>query len=259
MSDKLLTTAEAEIEVRALRKNPSKNLTELNNRLKEQLKDFPCLVLGSAPHAILPSRKEFSRCLCVNGSPFIAKRHSIPVDLTVLIGFTTSMKKEISSISMEKLRGIHTKKLLFITAGDNIDNGSSELSQRGFTFDEALEIDPIERAAIIGEVCGEELGLGKRDDRISNGAFTIVLALWAGASNIIISGISLSGGHDYARDTPRYHLAGDIRLFNILSNRHPEVQTTSFELNKATGIPLYKKPGLFSYLKNMAKNWNITR
>lgn len=260
MSDKILTSQEAKLEAEHLRSSPSPNLRDLKTRLNDQLNGKSCLVLGSAPCAKLPSSEDFSICLCVNGSPFIANKHSIPVDLTVLVGFTTSMKKEISALSMEKLRGIHSRELLFISAGDSIENCVVKLREKDFTFDGISEIDPLERAAIIGMVCGEELGLGKRDDRISNGVFTIVLALWAGAKNVIISGISLEGGHDYAKDTPRYHLNGDTRCLTLLAQRYPNVTTTAHELHEKTGITFYKKEptGVQGFLKKIWKRFTTT-
>lgn len=241
MSDKILTSPEAKLEVQKLRRTPNQNLAELKQKLKQQLSGEKCLIVGSAPGASLPPLHEYSKCLCVNGSPYIANKHSIPVDLTVLVGFTTSMKKDISSLSMEKLSGIHSQELLFISAGDNIENGISELKSNGFTYDRISEINPLERAAIIGEICGEELGLGKRDDRISNGVFTIVLALWAGAEKVIISGFSLQGGHDYAKDTARYHLNGDTKCLGILARQYSNVTTTSNDLHLSTGLHVFQQ------------------
>lgn len=201
-----------------------------------------CLVLGSAPRAKVPATQDYSKCLCVNGSPFIANKHSISVDLTVLAGFTTAMTKDISILSMERLEGLHSDDLVFINGGDTFEHCISTLKDRSFTFHTATEITPIERAAIVGEVCGRELGLGRRDDRISNGVFAVALALWAGAEGVIMSGISLSGGHDYANDTPRHHLTGDTTFLTLMAGAPRKVTTTSHELSRLTGLPFHLPP-----------------
>ena len=56
-----------------------------------------------------------------------------------------------------------------------------------------------ERAAIIDAVCGVPLGVGKRDDRISHGIFAAVLAIWGGATDVVLAGFSMAGGHATSR------------------------------------------------------------
>lgn len=236
-----MTSEDAYIESVNLRLKPSDRMLSLKNKLEALVSNEICLVLGSAPSLKIPLNSGFTRCLCVNGSPVIAQEYSIPIDLTVLIGYTTAMKKDISALSMQKIAGIHTRELLFVSAGDVFESCIEKLNERNFTFDSASELSPIERASIIGEVCGIELGLGNRDDRVSNGVFTVLLALWAGASSIIISGISLNGGHHYLEGTPRHHLSGDVICLKLLAERYSCVSTTSPDLSNMTGLPIYNK------------------
>lgn len=239
MSDILLTSEEAIEEVELLRVEPSESLNNVKKKLISVLKDQSCLVLGSSPSAKIPSLTDFDRCLCVNGSPYIAHENSLIIDVTVLIGYTTAMKKDISALSMNKISGIHTNELLFVSAGDTFENCLEKVKELDFTFGSASELSPLERAAIIGEVCGVEFGLGPRDERISNGVFTIIAALWAGARKVIVSGISLSGGHHYAQGTPRHHLIGDEACLKLLGKSKYRVLTTSSELSEMTGLELY--------------------
>jgi len=199
-----------------------------------------CMILGSAPQAAIPARSTFDRCVCINGSPYIAKRKGIHPALTVIVGFTTAMRRDISATSIGKLRGAGSEHTLFISAGDDLAHGRRVLGEAGFEHGPITEMTPLERAAIVGEVCGAELGLGKRDERISNGVFAVVLALWLGAKKVIVSGISLNGGHDYAAGTERHHVDGDLRCLQLLAKHFPQVQTTSYELSQATGVPLLR-------------------
>lgn len=159
MSDIILTSAETKEKVFALRNNPNAKLIALRDKYNNMLNGKSCLVVGSAPRAIIPSKDDYSMCICVNGSPFVANRYSIPINLTVLVGFVTAMKKEIFALSMDKLRNIHSEEVLFISVGDTETNCLENLNNKNFTFNGFSEITPIERAVIVGEVCGVELGL----------------------------------------------------------------------------------------------------
>ena len=265
MADRLLSSDDAWRTVTYLRKHPSERLVALRSTLRRQIAGKSCLVLGSAPSATLPADGDYSRCLCVNGSPVVAKRNRIEVDVTVVVGFTTSMKKDISALTMEKLRGHHSDTVVFVSAGDTFEKGLAGLQRQRFSFHEALEVTAIERAVIVGGVCGQEFGLGRRDERVSNGVFTIVLALWAGASRVLVSGISLSGGHDYASGTPRYHVEGDRLCLQELAKKRRDVITTSCDLAKETGLPFYglSHAGwwdwIMRYLRKIRSPWSTER
>jgi hypothetical protein len=102
-----------------------------------------------------------------------------------------------------------------------------------------VEVSPIERAAIAGMVLGEELGIGDNNQRLSNGVFAILLAIWAGVPAIEICGFSLEGGHSYSpKMTPREHLLGDTRSFELMRRLDSDIRTTSIELSERFGFPL---------------------
>lgn len=237
MSDTILDSPEAAEEVRALRENPSVKIRKLRRHLEYRFKGETCLVLGSSPDIELPSRRLFAKCLCVNSSGFLAwRRKGIIPDLTVLNGYTTLAKTPVALANLERLQGLQTKDLLFVSSGDTIQHATSQLSQIGYRFSQKNEINPIERAFIISEVCGTELGLGKRDQRISSGMFTAVLALWAGADKIILSGFSLGEGHYFQSETPRYHIDADQKCLSHFSKSFPQVASTSRELTAKFGF-----------------------
>lgn len=238
MSDIDLKAPEALQQVHHLRSEDRASLDALQQELT-MLSRRRCLILGSAPNARLPRRSAYEKCVCINGSPFVANQHGIHVDLTVMVGYTTSMKRGISQESVRRLTGLRTDRLLFVTGGDNPDNARRVLADADFQYRQFHSITPLERAAIIGEICDTELGLGPRDERVSNGVFAVILALWAGANEVIVGGISLTGGHAYAADTPRYHIAGDELALRQLAPLR-KLSTTSADLHAATAIRLHR-------------------
>jgi hypothetical protein len=222
--------------VQSLRTGDRHRLDALRATLAMDLTGHRCLVLGSAPGAnppIMPAE----RCIAVNGAPFVASKLGIQVDWALIVGFTTSMKRDISRLSMKKLQGLTARHVLFVSAGDSAAAGRQAIETAGFGFSEFHEITALERAAIIGEVCSSEFGLGPRDSRVSNGVFAAILALWAGAGHVTLAGISLDGGHAYAIGTPRYHLDGDTRALRDLARCEVDrIDTTSATLSEATGL-----------------------
>ena len=239
-----LDTPEALHHVQKLRRT-REGLDTLQATLASLLSGKHCLILGSAPNARLPEPHRFERCVCVNGSPRIAAGHGLNPDLTVVAGYTTLPERDVSKQSLEQLGGLHTGKLLFISAGNDSDSARRVLNDSGFSFDEWLSINSLMRAAIAGEAAGAgEPGLGVRDERISNGVFALLIALWAGAEHVTLAGITLAGGHDYIEgDTPRYHMAGDQRCLATLARLHGErVATTDEPLAQATGLRFLPEP-----------------
>lgn len=250
MKGRLLDGPAALAQVQALRAGDRRRLEALRTTLAADLAGRRCLVLGSAPGSALPAEAP-ERCIAVNGASFVASGLGLAVDIAVIVGFTTSMKHDISRLSMEKLRGLAARRVVFVSAGDTAADGRRALEAAEFGFGAFDEIDPLERAAIVGEVCSAEFGLGPRDARISNGVFAAVLALWAGADHVTLVGISLEGGHAYAAGTPRYHLEGDTGALRDLARRAADrIDTTSAALAAATGLatcpaaPARPEPGL---------------
>lgn len=238
MAIDFLNTPEALFQVNKITSSSSDNINSLHSFLSNICTGKRVLLLGSAPNVAL-SRLKCDLTVCVNGSPSIAKKFGLSCDITVLAGFTTNMKKEISSKSMQLLNFCDLGHLVFISAGDTLDNARNVLDSHGSLFDSICELTPVERAVIIRCVCKKDLGLGARDDRVSNGIFAAILMLWAGASEIVFSGFSLHGGHEYMGETPRHHVNGDQVFFERLG-KSGLITTTSFELSKTFGLVLEK-------------------
>ena len=199
-----------------------------------------CLVLGSAPDPKVPPPGRFDVLICINGSPWIAQKWGLKTpDLTVVAGYSTLTNKDVRVATQGIWSGLTTRELLFIEAGATAQDGRQLLDACGFRYGAFRSMTIIERAAIIGQLCGVELGLGPRDERISNGMFATVLSIWADASEVILTGFSLSGGHSYMTDaTPREHLEGDIAFLKLVHNLGCRVVTTVDEFHRDYGLPL---------------------
>ena len=180
------------------------------------------------------------RCICVNGSPFVAKELGLAdSDFTVISGYTTGLKSEKSRATVPVWKGLRTQEVLFVETGDTEAHARAVLDEIGFQYAGFTKLSKHERAAIIVEVCGVELGLGNHNDRVSNGMFAATIAAWAGAREIVMCGFSLKGGHSYIEgNTPRHNLNGDIAFFAIATKIGMNVKTTSTEIHEACGIPL---------------------
>jgi hypothetical protein len=142
----------------------AKRLLELRAYLNAVLKDKSCLIVGSAPGGTVPALHDSGPCICANGSIFTAQKFGISCpDMLVLSGYTT-VRSEVGGIlswrrpeTIEVLRGGRVKDLIFIESGSTIDHWRTVLDDIDFKYDRSFPISLLERAAIIGEVCGEKL------------------------------------------------------------------------------------------------------
>lgn len=226
-----LRSDEALAEIRRLRTAGA--LDPLREEMRAEFFGRRCLVVGSAPDVMLPADTAFDCIICVNGSSWILNRNGPPhpPEVTVVAGWSTRTNNQVRIETQRIWRGLETRLLLFVEAGATADEGRRVLDACGFRYDQFRSIDQLERAVIVGDVCGEELGWGKRDDRVSNGIFAAILAIWAGASEVILAGFSSAGGHAYmTEDTPRLHLQGDERFLSLADSLACPCSTTSADL-----------------------------
>jgi len=213
-------------------------LALLRDRWRARLDHRRCLIIGSAPGAVAPDLAGIDTVICVNGSPWVARRLGIErPDITVVAGFATLGDNKVRRATTAALRGLSTDEVLFVEAGMNMQRGRHALDEAGFAYRHFTSITVHERAAIIEAVCGEPLGLGKRDERISNGIFAVVLAIWGSASDVVLAGFSIAGGHAYIPgETLRHHLRGDGRFLSLTGRFGCRVSTTAPELGTMFGI-----------------------
>jgi hypothetical protein len=197
-------------------------------------------VVGSAPGLAVPTKDRFDRVICVNGSGFPARALGIDRPaLTVISGFSTRSDSHFRRETHKAWRDLETDHLILVASGRRVRRERRVIEAAGLRFEQFSLLSAEERALIVMEVCKEELARGERDQRISMGAFAAILALWGGASEAILCGFSLSGGHSYLDgDTPRHHVAGDIRFLECARQLSLPLSTTARPLHETFGLAL---------------------
>lgn len=228
-------------ELAAVRKSSS--FAEMRSQMASIFDGKTCLAIGSAPGATCPPLSDVEATICVNGSGWTARQFGIgSPELTVVSSRLTKADNMVRKITQTVWEGLHTKQLLLIDSENadlDIENALRVISSFGLQFDVFGSIDPIYRAAIVGDVCGEELGKGKPKERVSNGVFAVCIPIWAGASRVILSGFSNQGDHAYiSHKTTRGHLVADTRFFELAGSLSVPLETTAPALAERFNIPL---------------------
>jgi hypothetical protein len=221
---KVLLQADAHERIKRVR-HESSSLPAFRSRLRGEFAGLHCLVLGSAPTAKMAPH---DKLLCVNGSSWVAKKFGLKPDLTVIAGWALRGNTPVQVATIDAMRGSRTRVVVLLESGPTEAEARRVLRQASCRFDELLKVDSLERAAIIGDVCGEDVPVGPqttKHSRPSNGIFAVALALWAGASKVTLSGFSLKGGHAYIEgDTPRSHVEGDEWFLSCICDRKANVE-----------------------------------
>lgn len=161
----------------------------------DALKDSDVLVLGSAPHPVLPECAEDMLLVCCNGSAANAKRLGMksPV-LTVVdfelidpdIAFSKSVRSDI--IKGKILADLHLG-ILVATQSNSAIGGAPEIL--GAHYDRYTSIDQLARRKILNVVTGtDKLERDVRLSLCSTGAFAVALSLFLGARSVSISGFT---------------------------------------------------------------------
>ena len=234
----LLSRPEAVGQVR-LHQEQSATLPALQVRLRARFEGTRCIIIGSAPGLVLPPPRPGDQHLCANGS--IKAAFALGIDepeLTTITGHATNLLGTVSQANVQAWQGRKTGELIFVENGDTVEHARQMFADANFRFGHFTSLNAYERAAIIREVTGIDLGVGERDDRISMGAFAAVLAMWGNAVELVFCGFSLNGGHSYINDsTPRHHVAGDSHFFERLRNLPVRASSTSVELQRSFCLP----------------------
>lgn len=220
----------------------SRRLSTIRKRWRAKFGGKRCLILGSAPGAILPAR--FDACLCVNGSPWMAKQAGLAApDLTVVARYAIDSKTPKSRSTLAALRDLATDELVYVPLGQSEAEARDIFGNAAFGFEALTLATRRERAIIIADASNSDIGSGDRDERVSNGIFAAAIAIWSGASELVLAGFSLKGGHGYIEGlTQRLHVDTDLAFFRMGDDIHRRtgcrVVTTSGEIHQAAGLPL---------------------
>jgi hypothetical protein len=230
-------------------------MATLRQRLRKVFYRQSCLLIGSAPNPTFPPPFDYSRCVCVNGSPFVAHEQGVPVDLTVFGGWSITQREDVQKKSWYKLRNLQslsTDILLYCAVSSSHTKAKKVFNEFNFRYNSFLSIDTDDRRQIVESLVGKlpELG-GKR--MVSNGIFALALMMWLGAEKVILSGFSFDSGHssitpDLAQSSPvtvdlgRRHVEIDLYFLRKASSLFPHIYATDEDFARQAGLPVWMEP-----------------
>ena len=207
---------------------------------ERELWNKPCIVIGSAPNPTPPkSIPEDAVLICINMSGWSAKRMGLrSPDITILAGNKLTLEERAAERTL--LAGLKTKEVLYVHKKIYVplEKAKKILKDLEYSYEKFTLIEK-KKHAIIEDVLGTKLDK-TYDAKVSNGVFAVCYALYMGASEVILSGISLaSTGHNY--DVPHrdnLHIHGDGDAFKLLIEKGYLLKTTEAALAKETGMEL---------------------
>jgi hypothetical protein len=196
--------------------------------------DRTCLVLGSSPDPHIVALQNFD-LICVNCSGYIAKDFGLPDPKVTLLGaFKLVVPK--NEVDRRILKSLRTDSLVLIKHRLPVTPklAKSLLAMLDYSYDAFLKIGFWDRAYMIQKVTGQRF-------EVSNGVFAACYALYNGAPEIVLAGISLTkDGHYYSeQNRNRLHIPIDLAALKAMVERGWKVKTTEPELAELTGIPLF--------------------
>ncbi len=201
------------------------------------------VILGSAPNpTILRSQIADSALVCVNASGCVASQCQLPIpELTIMSGYMAAPpKNKIEKTTRNAIKGLKTKELVWINRGCTFAEAQTRLKKLKYSYETAVVFTHEQRAQIVKQITGADLATQSRDRKISTGLFAVCFALYRGASEVILSGISLStGGYEYAQQQKeRKHVLSDQTAIAKLLDANLPIKTSEKALSAATGLPL---------------------
>jgi len=221
-------------------RNGSPRYEALRQRFQGVFAGRRCVIFGSARDCATPAIGPGDATICVNGSAHNAERFGVAApNVTFLVSHIFNRSSKHSQATYDFLRGKRSGQVLFFTGTRNMADCLEGAAELGLGYDAADEISAYERAAIVGDVCGEELGFGRLNDRVSSGVTAVICALFGGAREVNLAGFSLHHGHSYTDYTSRrLHMDPDRRFFALCVERGLPVTTTSAEIAAQCGVTL---------------------
>ncbi len=227
-------------------------LKVFQKQLIRSIKGETCLLIGSAPDPQIPTREHYSRCVCVNGSPFVAHQNAIAVDLTIFGGWSITQSKNPERKSWYKLRnlrGLSTETLLYLEVSSSATKAKKIFEDFEFAYSKFLQMGPDLREIIVESAVGRLPELdGHR--MVSNGVFSLALLMWLGAREIILTGFSFGPGHSSLTknfidasavkvDHRRAHVEIDRYFLEKARMSHQGIYAMDPSFAEEVGLPLW--------------------
>ena len=199
------------------------------------------LIFGSAPEPTPPAGGAAGKVLvCINSSGYTARQLGLPQpDFTVFCFYR--LFAEDKRLDLEVLRGLRTGWLLLAPAADDVTRTKIERVLAGVDYGYERITNFQHRDHVVRAATGMTFDRGDPDTtKMSNGICAACLALYEGAAEVILTGISLRrDGHSYtSRVTRRKHIAPDRLAIEAMLARGAPVKTLEPELAADTGLEL---------------------
>lgn len=224
--------------IQALRA-PSPEYAQLRRKMASLFQGRRCTVIGSAPDLGDVDLRDDDVVVCVNGAFHNAGRLGIArPHVAFLVSYIFTKGNRVAQKTYDLLRGREFDACVVVTGTLPLAACVTGFAEAGASYRSLDELASHPRAAIVGDVCGVELGFGRLEDRVSTGVTTAICAVWAGAKEVNLVGFSLEGGHSYMRfKSRRYHKKPDSSFFALCRERGLPVTSASPELRERFGIP----------------------
>jgi hypothetical protein len=102
-------------------------------------------------------------------------------------------------------------------------------------------VDHWQRSKLTYHVLGQHAAISSGHDKISNGVFAALLAIYSGARPVVLAGISLSkGGHSYNNlNTERYHVNADAAALSLANRRGLPLFAADRDLAEESGLSVW--------------------
>lgn len=224
--------------IREIRQS-SPDYTRLRQEMATMFQGRRCVVIGSAPIVGEIERRDDDVAICVNGSFHNAARLGIAdPHLLFITSYIFTQGNRAAQMVYRMLHGKNFQTCVVLSGTLSFEASRAGMAEAGASYRGIHHISSHERAALVGEVCGAELGFGKLEDRVSTGITTAICALWAGAREVYLAGFSLAGGHSYTQfKSRRYHTKPDAQFFTLCQEKGLPITTASPELRERFALP----------------------
>lgn len=206
------------------------------------LKSSPTLVLGSAPNSAQPVGIDdhWVRFTANGAQGRLADWELSPPNLTLMR--SSAAVPPIDRV-WERISGMSTERLFSAGSPGHLSQLGATAASHSYAVGKLITADWLERMLLIYEMSGIWMIGRPPEDTPSNGILGVLLALFLGASAVVIAGVSLrtNGGHFYseAQLSPRYQIKPDREVIAALVRRNAPIFTSDADFSSDTGVALW--------------------
>ena len=209
--------------------------------------DGIALVVGSAPSVTLPLDVAPDWAIVtVNASQIITDGAGLQAPTLSIFRDRIWERRRHQDDVWRTLSGRRTPVAVPIIATADDHSFGRKSAARGYVAERVAPLPVSLRAAIICEMSRSGMIDLKGPRSISNGLFAALLALKLGASSVVMSGFSLSGGrYGLPHDTPgfgRAHRGGDAAMTRLMRRRGLPIFAADEGFAEATGLRRWPPP-----------------